>query len=441
MSLRAVPVSWRTGFLILFLILLAMLSGYHYFFRPLDSFWESRLALMSEESLSQDTSRLDDPSSSLRDAQAGSRELGFSSVDQAWPHLSTRAKLKQLIAWPVSLEPSPGTLPAVESEIDSETEVEIELGVGPEVVPTELPYNPGFIVVFGSNLSSVQIEKLVNLEGWRIKTDDQLATQIKPLIMVDHEGGSVQRLRGSGFSALPSWQQLCDMSSLERRELLSQSANEVADSGVAIVLAPVVDFGENMALGDRICASEPGMVVSRAGEFIDAFSQAGVLPILKHFPGIGQTRFDLHDRFDQVTVTPVEASVYREILEKYPDLGVMISHVGVVNQHAQIPCSLSPDCVGELRANFDVKLVVTDALEMASARFDAERPLEPRPLLEVAELAIRAGNDVLLFGEGLRHDQLMAVIDHLEEVYEQDPTFARLVERAAYRVVSLKLGT
>lgn len=71
-------------------------------------------------------------------------------------------------------------------------------------------WNIGGIVVFGSNISAEQAQvltsELAKHPAWQ------------PEILVDHEGGLVQRFSGTGFTRLPAWQVLCTLSATERRE-------------------------------------------------------------------------------------------------------------------------------------------------------------------------------------------------------------------------------
>ncbi len=71
--------------------------------------------------------------------------------------------------------------------------------------------------------------------------------------MVDHEGGSVQRLNGEGFTILPSWKRMCNQTAELRQSSLASSAAELAAVGIDVVLAPVVDVSHsNIVLRDRV---------------------------------------------------------------------------------------------------------------------------------------------------------------------------------------------
>lgn len=300
---------------------------------------------------------------------------------------------------------------------------------------------PGLVTLFGSTISTTSAQTAIR----QIQT--QYADQ-PPLIAVDHEGGTVQRLSGTGFTRLPSWQSLCAQPATRSAQLLQQSAQELKAVGVDLVLAPVIDVGNSSVLGSRLCSSDEAVVAERAQQYVQAFGSQQILPSLKHFPGIGASTRDLHFTFDRVTVRPEEALLYRQLLDIFPTLGVVVSHVGVSNQFPDIPCSLSPDCIGELKQNYPQVLVISDALEMEAAAYQAPSELSnasgssqtagPLTLAERAVRAVRAGNEVLLFGAQVTATEMEEVYQALLAESQRDPSFQALVEAAATKVRQTK---
>ena len=144
-------------------------------------------------------------------------------------------------------------------------------------------------------------------------------------------------------------------------------------------------------------------------------------------------RRDLHTTFDRVTITPEDALLYKFILDRFPSLAVMTTPVGVTNQYPDVPCNLSLDCVKELTSNYPQTLVITDSLEMVATRFnpDSEAPLT---LDEISFRALKAGNQVLLYGQAVTPDQLTEIVDRLVTEYDQDPSFKDQVDQAVLRV-------
>lgn len=294
-------------------------------------------------------------------------------------------------------------------------------------------HQPGAVILFGTQISSSSAKKAVTaIEA------AYTAAQYSPLIAVDHEGGTVQRLSGTGYTKVPSWQSLCAQPASASAQVLKASAAELAQTGIDMVLAPAIDVASsNAVLKSRVCSAQPEVVAEQASSFIEIFSAERILPVAKHFPGIGKTTRDLHTTFDRVTIKPEDAVLYKVILDQFPRIGVMISHAGVTNQYPDLPCSLSLDCIKELVNNYPQVIVVSDALEMKSASYLPDTS-ERRPLPEVAVRAVSAGNSLLVFGPTVTDQDLTQVTEALKIAYERDELVKSQVDRSAKLLLQLR---
>src|SRR5205085_9064915 len=123
-------------------------------------------------------------------------------------------------------------------------------------------------------------------------------------------GGAVARLdERHGFLPTVSAQSLGKANNLEAtRAAAARMARTLSENGINLNLAPVVDLNTNPAnpiigkLGRRFSA-DPAVVSAQALEFIKAHHAEGVLCTLKHFPGHGSSRADVHLGFVDVTTT------------------------------------------------------------------------------------------------------------------------------------------
>lgn len=135
------------------------------------------------------------------------------------------------------------------------------------------------------------------------------------LIMVDQEGGRVQRFKHA-FTRLPPMEIVGKRYDADPRlacELAKKigwlMATELLNSGVDLSLAPVLDLnkGINGAIGDRSFHQDPSVVTRLASAFIDGMREAGMAAVGKHFPGHGSVTADSH------TAIPVDERSLQEV--------------------------------------------------------------------------------------------------------------------------------
>lgn len=228
-----------------------------------------------------------------------------------------------------------------------------------------------------------------------------------PIISVDQEGGSVERLnRRKGFTYTPGhfrMQQRFDLAQARKR--YDAMTSQLAAAGINTNFGPVVDLALNpnnpvIASKYRSFGTHPLHVARYARQFIDAHDARGIGTALKHWPGHGSSTSDSHLKFVDVTKQwqPVEIEPYRRLFGSgFKDM-VMTSHLYHRDWGAgqDLPASLSPIAIKtRLRdeLGFD-GLVITDDLQM--------RAITSRRTLEQAiVLALKAGNDMVLIGNVL----------------------------------------
>ena len=196
-------------------------------------------------------------------------------------------------------------------------------------------------------------------------------TRYGALLAADEEGGEVQRYRGV-IGYIPSAQrQSWSMAPAQVRDLYHQHGTALRAWGVDMVLAPVVDVGHGPAIGSRAYSDDPGTVAEYGAAAAAGLADAGILPVLKHFPGQGRTTGDPHDG---AAIGPaidalrdVDLVPYRRILES-DEVAVLVGH-SIVPGWSELPSSQEPETIdGLLRdeLGFD-GLVVSDALGMAGS--------------------------------------------------------------------------
>lgn len=424
-----------TYVLIAVLAIGAVLSGFNYFFKPFKDY-----VPFAETTVETDAT--------ATQALVTTPVSHAQRVEEVFEQLTPDQKIAQLIALPIEAEDFLASIAAqtaqrqaLEQEQENASQVYVGFLTGETLTeeeaqkfapPAELLLKEwGFVTLFGSNISHTQATQIIAY------IDEKISTSLPVWIMVDHEGGTVQRLSGTGFTDLPSWQTQCAGELASMSEPWQASAAELSQAGVDVILAPVLDIADNHpVLKSRVCSGDPAKVYEFSTALITTFNDANILPVLKHFPGIGPSRKDLHVAFDSITVQEESVSLYRSLLEVYPYSAVMIGHVGVTNQDATTPCSLSSACVAELQEVFPRVLTITDALEMKATGVDNKTTY----LEDVALAAVKAGNAVLLFGPSVTQSDAKIVHDRLLREYNNSFEFRELVNQHVKLIIDYKLA-
>lgn len=133
-------------------------------------------------------------------------------------------------------------------------------------------------------------------------------------ILIDQEGGRVQRLRPPHWSRFPAAAVLGEIynenSDAGNRAIWLQSrlmALELQSVGVNVDCLPVLDVpisGSHDVIGDRAYSVHPYQVAEMARPACNGLLAGGVLPVIKHVPGHGRARADSHHQLPVVDTHP-----------------------------------------------------------------------------------------------------------------------------------------
>jgi beta-N-acetylhexosaminidase len=222
------------------------------------------------------------------------------------------------------------------------------------------------------------------------------------LIMTDEEGGGVQRLTNV-IGSVP-WAKTMARN-LSVRQITAEGRRvgaSMLSAGVNVDLAPVLDVdgrsvepGATDPDGLRSFSGSPNVVASDGTAFMTGLRDAGVISVVKHFPGLGGTsrntdygpaRTLAWSVLKRSGLVPFEAAISGGAQ------GVMLSNASVPGLTA-LPSSLSSVVVGELRQAMGFRgLIMTDSLSAGAV--GALRLSVPAAAVK----ALGAGADMLLFG-------------------------------------------
>ncbi|MEO7455387.1 MAG: glycoside hydrolase family 3 N-terminal domain-containing protein [Gemmatimonadaceae bacterium] len=238
----------------------------------------------------------------------------------------------------------------------------------------------------------------------------QRAATLPLLIGADLETGAAFRARGGyfipnaidlgGATAFPYQMGIgATRDTMLAYEMGRVTAMEGRALGIHMAFAPVLDVNnnpKNPVISARSFGEDPHLVARMGTAFVRGIQENGMLATAKHFPGHGDTEQNSHlelarvdasrERLDSVELLP-----FREAIKA----GVR----GVMTFHGYLPALDTTHTAATLSQKVMIDLLrnqlgfrgilVTDALDMNGV-------LGKASMAEVTQLAVAAGNDVLL---------------------------------------------
>ncbi|RYI18007.1 MAG: glycoside hydrolase family 3 protein [Acetobacteraceae bacterium] len=183
---------------------------------------------------------------------------------------------------------------------------------GPRLLPEERAFfrdaDPFGFIVFARNIEDPDQVR-------RLTADLRDAVGRNAPVLVDQEGGRVQRLRGPHWREwTPPLDTVDGVASIEAAERVMRLRSavmgaELADVGIDADCIPTLDVvrpGTHPFLMNRCYGRDPG-VVARIGRAVaDGLIAGGVLPVMKHMPGHGLSKVDTHHDLPTVTASHEE---------------------------------------------------------------------------------------------------------------------------------------
>jgi beta-N-acetylhexosaminidase len=297
---------------------------------------------------------------------------------------------------------------------------------------------PIVLDVAGFGLSKVDKERLAHpltggvilfARNWQDRDQlTHLCAEIKAvrsdlLILVDHEGGRVQRFKTDGFTHLPPMRALGELwmkDALQATHAATAAgyilAAELRACGVDMSFTPVLDldYGGSSVIGDRAFHRDPRVATMLAKSLMHGLLLAGMSSCGKHFPGHGFVKADSH------TEIPVDTRSLKAILAddaapyKWLAAGmqsVMPAHV-IYPKVDSRPAGFSKRWLQEiLRGDFGYTgAIFSDDLSMEGARLIDGKQVS---YTQAAIVALNAGCDMVLLcnqsvgDEGRAVDELL----------------------------------
>jgi beta-N-acetylhexosaminidase len=259
------------------------------------------------------------------------------------------------------------------------------------------------------------------------------------IIATDQEGGEVNRLQ-SVIGLTPSAAMIGATGNPNlARQRGEQDAQALAQLGINLDLAPVVDVRQTSG-GDvqsRTFGTTASVVTTMAGAYLSGLQQSGqVAGTLKHFPGLGDVPVDPHETLYTFTrskadLERIDWAPYRALLATGQVHAIMSTHIILSAIDPTRPASLSePVLTGILRneLGFD-GVIITDGIYMHA--------LQDYSLDQIALYAVQAGNDIICSTYSIQSTE--EVIATLRTAVQDGQLSKAHIDASVRRILLLKL--
>ena len=180
---------------------------------------------------------------------------------------------------------------------------------------------PWGLIIFKRNVSTPgQVQALVqsfrDVLGWEAP------------VLVDQEGGRVQRLGPPHWPAYPAGAVYGELYDREPASGMAAArlaghliAADLRALGIDVDCLPIADVpvpGSDAIIGDRAYGAEPAKVAAIAGAIAEGLLAGGILPVLKHLPGHGRATADSHAKLpvvdtDRATLEKTDFAAFRPL--------------------------------------------------------------------------------------------------------------------------------
>ncbi|MGQ8875158.1 beta-N-acetylhexosaminidase [Paenibacillus sp. TSA_86.1] len=260
-----------------------------------------------------------------------------------------------------------------------------------------------------------------------------------PILMsVDQEGGKVSRMPDA-VESIPSNRKVGKTNDTNLAQQMGVLlARQIKLAGFNVDFAPVLDINsnpKNPVIGDRSFGTTADLVTRMGIAGMKGLRSEGVIPVVKHFPGHGDTSVDSHldlpvvnkseKQLAELEWIPFQAAV-KEQAE-----AVMVAHILFPKLDPNYPASLSKVIIGDhLRGKFKYDgVVITDDLSMGAIS-------KNYPLREATVATVQAGSDILLVAHS--YESAKTIFDTLISAVKSGIIKESRIDESVYRILALK---
>lgn len=293
----------------------------------------------------------------------------------------------------------------------------------------------GGVIFYENNLDtpeqSIQLINDLKAENWK--------NALPLFISADEEGGKVTRMPGD-LTNLPNNDEIGllndDAFSFEIGTVLGK---ELGAFGMNLNYAPVLDINSNprnTVIGNRSFGNNPELVSEMGKQMMKGIQSERIIPVIKHFPGHGETSVDSHFELPKVNkkleeLSELELIPFKNAINNDADV-VMVAHILLPALDSVYPSSMSKEVITNLlrdELNFS-GVVITDDMTMKAITDNYD-------IGNAALESVKAGSDIIL----VAHDYYKVVftIEAIKSAVAKGEVSEERIDESVNRIIRLKL--
>lgn len=295
-------------------------------------------------------------------------------------------------------------------------------------------HHVGGVILFKRNIESPsQLLGLIN----SLK-EANINNKFPLFLSLDEEGGLVSRMPDELVNTPRSkviGQEKDEEFAYNTGKVIGQKINAF---GFNMNFAPVLDIDsnpQNPVIGDRAYGDNKEIVTKMGIGIMKGLESQGVIAVVKHFPGHGDTVEDSHFGLPEIDkglddLLDFELFPFKRAIDEGVE-GVMVAHILYKEIDRKNPATLSKSIIGDLlreKLAFD-GLVITDDMTMGAI-------LENYDLGEAAIRSVEAGSDLILVCHGF--DNIKATLHALKEAVNNGRIPIERIDESVYRILRVK---
>lgn len=293
----------------------------------------------------------------------------------------------------------------------------------------------GGIILFERNITDSK--QLLNLNR-ELKELNAGSQDIPLFISVDEEGGVVSRMPPKIVN-LPDSKKIGDHNNTELAYQVGEAIGERVNAfGFNVTMAPVMDVNSNPnnpIIGKRAFGDNKEIVSKMGVEEMKGIQSKDIIPVIKHFPGHGDTDVDSHLGLPVVhnsleSIREMELVPFQKAIDHKADM-TMVAHILLPELDNEDPASLSKNVVTTmLREELGFNgVAITDDMTMGAI-------LENYDIGDATVKAVQAGNDIVLVCHG--DENKLKAVHSLTKAVESGAIKEERIDESVKRILHLK---